>query len=205
MFLSLQNHKNEGVHAMYARAKTAIVLLALCFMPLASLAQEADPFKACARCHGQDGNSSKPPTPSIAGLASEYIVASLQAYQAGSRQCGFSKNKCKMASRWTGEEITAASQHFSALSRVPAPQEFDADLAAQGKGLHEANCAECHSGTGSAGQGGLLHGQWREYLEYAMEQYRTGGRVQPEGMQAATGSLDDAQWNALLHFYASGS
>lgn len=190
---------------MSAHVKTAFLMAVLCCIPLVSVAQDADPFKACARCHGPDGNSGKPPTPSIAGLAEDYIVASLQAYQDGSRQCGFSKIKCKMASRWTTEEIAAAAAHFSASPRVPAAQEFDAGLAAQGNAIHEANCAECHTGPGADGQGGLLQGQWRDYLEYAMEQYRSGGRVQPEGMKTATDSLDNDQWNALLHFYASGS
>jgi sulfide dehydrogenase cytochrome subunit len=51
----------------------------------------------------------------------------------------------------------------------------------------------------------MLEGQWREYLEYAMEQYRNGGRSQPERMASATGDLKDDEWDALLHYYASGS
>ena len=46
--------------------------------------------------------------------------------------------------------------------------------------------------------------RWREYLEYAMDQYRSGGREQPEGMKAAVDALDDAGWDALLNYYASG-
>ena len=178
-------------------------LLLACLAPMPASAQDADPFKTCARCHGNDGNSSKPPTPSIAGLAADYIVASLEAYQDGSRACGFSKIKCKMATRWTSEDIAQAAQHFAALPRKRAPQEFDASQAEQGKALHEAHCAACHSASAEVGEGGLLHGQWREYLEYAFEQYDSGGRTQPADMATATAAVNDAQWQALLDFYAS--
>jgi sulfide dehydrogenase cytochrome subunit len=166
-------------------------------------AQAQDPFKSCARCHGADGNSGKSPNPSISSLADTYIASSLKAYQDGSRDCGFSKMKCKMASRWTAEEVDAAAKHFSQQPRTRAPQEFDAGLAAQGKAIHQARCAECHSGTGAEGQGGLLQGQWRDYLDYAMGQYREGKRSQPAAMKAATSALEAAEWEALLHYYAS--
>ena len=190
---------------MSGKTKTALALAILLVFSMEGSTQDADSLKSCTRCHGQDGNSSKPQTPSIAGLARGYIAASLNAYQDGSRQCGISSIKCKMASRWTEEQISHAAEYFSAQPRIRAPQEFDAASAAQGKTLHEAACAGCHSGDGASAEGGLLNGQWREYLEYAMEQYRTGGRSQPEGMKAATSALDEGEWDALLHYYASGS
>ena len=193
----------HGGTDMYRNAKFLLLLAALCWLPVTAQSQDADPFKVCARCHGQDGNGSKAPTPYISSLAPDYISASLKAYQDGSRSCGFSKIKCKMASRWSEDEIAAAAQHFSGLPRERAPQEFDAALAEQGKAIHDASCSECHSGTGSRGSGGLLFGQWRAYLEYAMEQYQAGDRAMPDGMKAAVESLDEAQWDALLNYYAS--
>ena len=190
---------------MFRISKTALLLLLLCWLPLTAQSQEAGQFKSCTRCHGQDGNSSKPPTPSISALDADYIAASMKAYQDGSRTCGFSKIKCKMASKWSAEDIAAAAQHFSALPRTRAPQEFDESLAETGKALHAEKCAGCHSQSGGADQGGLLQGQWREYLEYAMEQYGNGGRVQPEGMKAAAAGLGDGEWDALFNYYASSA
>ena len=189
---------------MSEKAKMAMALAVLLLISMQGSTQDVDSLKSCTRCHGQDGNSSKPPTPSIAGLARGYIAASLQSYQDGSRQCGMSSIKCKMASRWTDEQITYAAEHFSAQPRTRAPQEFDTAKAALGKTIHDAACAGCHSGADDGEEGGLLTGQWREYLEYTMEQYRAGGRSQPEGMKAATSALDEGEWDALLHYYASG-
>ena len=36
-----------------------------------------------------------------------------------------------------------------------------------------------------------------------MEQYQAGDRAMPDGMKAAVESLDEAQWDALLNYYAS--
>lgn len=188
---------------MYRIGKISLLLAVLCCIPFTAQAQDADPFKTCTRCHGQDGNSSKPPTPSISELDADYIVAALAAYRDGSRACGFSKIKCKMVNKWSAEEITAAAEHFSAVPRTRAEQEFDASQAEAGKALHAAKCADCHAPDAGDQQGGLLQGQWREYLEYAMGQYRDGGRTQPEGMKAVTAGLGDDEWDALLNYYAS--
>ncbi len=50
----------------------------------------------------------------------------------------------------------------------------------------------------------MLNGQWREYLEYVLEEYANGGRQQPDKMRSALESLDDTQKDALLNYFASG-
>ena len=42
--------------------------------------------KACAACHGADGNSTSPDFPKLAGQQADYIVKSLQGYKAGTRK-----------------------------------------------------------------------------------------------------------------------
>jgi sulfide dehydrogenase cytochrome subunit len=169
---------------------------------------EGDEFKACARCHGEDGNSQKSSSPSIAGMSTAYSELSLRDYRDGKRECGTSKLKCRMAAKWTDEEIVASSAHFAQFDRVAPEQSFDAALAEQGRAIHEEKCASCHSAGASKDAGGQpadsLNGQWREYLEYALQQYEGGGRQQPDDMRAALESLDDSQKDALLNFYASG-
>ena len=41
--------------------------------------------KACAACHGADGNSTDGNFPKLAGQQADYIVKSLQGYKAGTR------------------------------------------------------------------------------------------------------------------------
>ena len=42
--------------------------------------------KACAACHGVDGNSTSPQFPRIAGQYYDYLVKALQRYKAGERK-----------------------------------------------------------------------------------------------------------------------
>ena len=40
----------------------------------------------CAACHGQDGNSQIPGTPSLAGQYADYLEQALREYRSGARQ-----------------------------------------------------------------------------------------------------------------------
>ena len=42
--------------------------------------------KACAACHGADGNSASPDFPKLAGQHADYLIKSLQGYKAGTRK-----------------------------------------------------------------------------------------------------------------------
>jgi sulfide dehydrogenase cytochrome subunit len=168
----------------------------------------ADPFKGCSACHGKDGNSKKPANPSISALSPKYTRMSMAAYRDGSRECGKKKMKCKIAAKWTDDQIADSALHFSGFARVQRDQDFDAGLASRGKAVHEERCAGCHGG-GAEGlaegvtDGGLLHGQWRDYLGFALNQYREGGRQQPDAMRAEVDALSDEDREAVLHYYAS--
>lgn len=195
---------------MRTSARTVLLMIALTLsgLQMATAVAEGDEFKSCARCHGEDGNSKKASSPSIAGLSTVYSEHALRDYRDGKRECGTSKIKCKMAAKWSDEEIVASSAYFAQFERVAPEQDFDAALAERGKVIHEEKCAGCHSADSSTDTGGtpanVLNGQWREYLEYSLQQYAGGGRQQPDDMRAALDSLDDSQKEALLNYYASG-
>jgi sulfide dehydrogenase cytochrome subunit len=182
----------------------AVLLFAGC-QSIAGFAAD-DEFKLCARCHGADGNSTKSNSPSISGLDPAYAEEVMKEYRDGARPCGLSSMKCKMAAKWSDEEIVAAAAHFSAMPRKAPDQAFDAGLAAAGKKLHEAHCQACHGQAPTEGKphGGLLNGQWREYLDYALNQYQEGAWSQPDEMEKALAGLSADDRAALLDYYASG-
>jgi cytochrome c553 len=185
--------------------KGVAVLLFAGWQSIAGLAI-ADEFKLCARCHGADGNSTKSNSPSIAGLDPGYAEGVMKAYRDGTRPCGLSSMKCKMAAKWSDEEIAAAAEHYGAMPRKAPDQSFDAGLAAAGSKLHEAHCGACHGREPAEGKphGGLLSGQWREYLDYALNQYQDGAWPQPDEMKNALAGLSADDRAALLDYYASG-
>jgi len=189
------------------RAKRAVrLLMAALALPLAVTAAAADVTNLCARCHGADGNSSKPLSPSIAGDPAGYIIAAMKQYRDGERQCKHLPMKCKMVAKWSDEDVAAAAAFFAQSKRVAAKQPFDEALVATGKSIHEDKCAHCHdAGAPAEGEPApLLNGQWMEDLEYALGEYASGGRKQPDEMRSAVESLDDNQLKAVLNYYASG-
>jgi sulfide dehydrogenase cytochrome subunit len=190
--------------------RLATVALYFLFSVLLTLgtAQAADPFKKCGACHGKDGNSPKAKSPSISAISPGYAELAMKAYRDGSRPCVTMKMKCKMAAKWTDEQITEAALHFAEFPRQRRDQEFDAALAVKGKATHEQHCASCHSDQSAVAaegspDGGLLNGQWRQYLEQVLGEYAAGKRQQPEEMKAAFAALGGDDKEALLHYYAS--
>src|SRR5665811_2081610 len=82
--------KNDTMKAMLASVgEPAINNLALFYAlqtPAAGdPASGKDAAASCGGCHGDQGVSGSPATPSLAGQDAQYIVAALQAYKSGSR------------------------------------------------------------------------------------------------------------------------
>ena len=89
---------------------------------------------------------------------------------------------------------------------MPAKQEFDAALAANGAGIHKRECEKCHSDGGSYADddAGMLAGQWMPYLEQVFAEYATGERsIMEDKMKDKVDALDADSITALLHYYAS--
>lgn len=127
----------------------------------------------CASCHGTDGYSSGPGTPSIAGLNKDYLLRTMKAYRTGERA---SSVMSRIAKGYTDTQIERMADYLSKLPYKANPQTTDAALVARGKAVHESNCQFCHAGTGNdAGfTKTLLDGQWSTYLHATLEDYHAG-------------------------------
>lgn len=51
-----------------------------------NIAAGKEKAKACAACHGADGNSASADFPKLAGQHADYLLKSLQGYKAGTRK-----------------------------------------------------------------------------------------------------------------------
>jgi len=128
----------------------AQTLLASC-IACASLAQAETPSPetlayTCVGCHGANGNSTGPATPSIAGMGAEYFVESMEEFKAGERPNSI---MTRIAKGYSSEEIEAMSTYFSAQTYMPAVQESDAAMAKSGAKLHDKHCEKCHAEAGT--------------------------------------------------------
>ena len=172
--------------------------------------------ESCNGCHGDNGVSQWTDMPTIAGVDTFVHSDALYNYRDEARPCALSDFRqgdtsraattmCEVAKALSDDDIEAIAEHYAALPFVPAPQEFDAALAAAGKTVHDSECARCHTDGGSnpEDEAGILAGQWMGYLETTFAEYASGAREQPKRMKDKMDALSAEDVQALLHYYAS--
>ena len=156
----------------------------------------------CAGCHGTDGSSTGPATPTIAGMSAEYFKTTMEEYQKGERQ---STIMGRIAKGYTDDEIKLMADYFAAQKIVRVKQDLDAEKVAAGAKLYGKNCEKCHDKNGSLADddSGILAGQWLPYLDYSMQDFRADKRDMPKKMRKKVEKLDDSDIEALLQYFAS--
>ncbi len=172
----------------------------------APLPAEEDPFAAvreltadCEGCHGEDGNSDIPGTPSLAGQHVTYLINALRAYQDGLRK---NEEMQIFAEPLTGADIEDMAYYYAAMipKRAEPPAEGDAFA-----GLAvTAPCAGCHAddGNNKDPKTPRLAGLDAEYLVAAVEAYKDGSRDH-DVMREAVATLRESDIKDLAAYYAS--
>lgn len=161
--------------------------------------------ETCAGCHGTDGASNGPVTPSIAGADKEYFVTVMKDYASGARP---STVMGRIAKGYTEADYKAMAEYFSSRKMVPAKQAFDQALVAKGKDLQARFCENCHEKGGTAGE--LIPkvaGQWTPYLQYSVADFKSGVRTMERRKKAKMEELmaeaGDDGITAILAYLAS--
>ena len=158
---------------------------------------------ACKGCHGPDGNSVLPGTPSIAGQPKLFLENQLILFREELRR---SAVMLPVVKGMKDPEVIELATHFSKLpARVVTEEQADAALARRGEGLaKKLRCGVCHL-PGYQGQNQVprLAAQREEYLEAEMRAYRDGTRSGGDTIMAATlYGVKDEEIKALAHFLA---
>jgi cytochrome c553 len=152
---------------------------------------------ACTKCHGEDGNSKTPGTPSLAGQQPHYLVAAIQEYHQGER------GTAAMKSMLTGvDKLQLEKLGLYFASQTPLPRTAPAVGDPEAGKPATALCGGCH------GAGGVSHdastpslaGQDPQYLVKAIKAYRTSR--QHWGMQRFVAGLSDKDIANIAAFYA---
>ena len=129
----------------------------------------------CVACHGMDGVSRGPVTPSIGGLSKPYFINAMLAFkygkdsakvEAAAKALKLSPDDIdglprlatvmdRLAKGYSDEDIGRMADYFAAKPFVAAKQKTDVVMAARGKQLHEDACEKCHENGGrKADEGG---------------------------------------------------
>ena len=153
---------------------------------------------ACAKCHGEDGNSKVSGTPTLAGQQPHYLVAAIQEYHQGNRAKGTARSMLRDSDRL---ELENLALYFAAQTPVQRRAPSRSDSAA-GEPL-SAKCGGCHGSRGVSNDAATpnLAGQDFEYLVKAIRSYRTSRRSW--GMQRYVVGLGDKDIENIAAFYAA--
>ena len=165
-------------------------------------AQVEQRAKACAACHGTDGNSVIAGTPSIAAQPKIFLENYLVMTREGIRGTPVMQALLKGV---PDKDIVALAVHFSKLKAKTPEEKSDQKLVNRGRELAARNrCASCHD-TSFRGKEQMprLAGQREEFLAEVMLQYRQNKR--PGGdtlMSAALYGIPEADFKALAHYFS---
>jgi cytochrome c553 len=150
---------------------------------------------SCAGCHGDQGVSGSPATPSLAGQDAQYIAAALQAYKGGSR------NDATMR----GIAASLDDQAMKNLAAYYAVQAPEAPKVRKPLTAEEwaQRCDRCHGVNGNSTDPRLpmLASQRADYLINALQGYRAGTRKSRE-MAAMSDGLSEDDLGNLAAYYA---
>lgn len=172
----------------------------------APLPAEEDPFAEvkevtaeCAGCHGEDGNSDIPGTPSLAGQHVTYLINALRAYQDGLRK---NEEMQIFAEPLKGNDIEDMAYYYAAM--IPRKAEPPAEGDAFAGLAVTAPCVGCHAddGNNKDPKTPRLAGLDAEYLVSAVEAYKTGTRDH-DVMREAVAMLRESDIKDLAAYYAS--
>ncbi len=160
--------------------------------------------QACVACHGENGRSSTPGIPSLAGQLPDFTTTQLILFREGLRQVPAMQAASQGLSDSDIEDLAA---HFAALP--PGPPEDrgprDAALAARGEELAgRMRCGICHL-PGYVGRNQIprLVAQREDFLAHTLAEYRDGKRVGADPqMNGAVVGISDADIAALAHYLA---
>jgi cytochrome c553 len=159
----------------------------------------------CSGCHGENGVSQTPLTPSLAGEPDDYIQWQLVYFRNSARK---SDVMGPIAASLDNPTIRILGAYYASLS-PPAPQpppSSDTLAQAGAKLAVQQRCKSCHGdnyeGVGPAAR---LAGQREDVLLKALGDFKSGTRVGSgvASMADVTFGLNDNDMQALAHYMAT--
>jgi cytochrome c553 len=151
--------------------------------------------EACAACHGADGNSRIPGTPSLAGQQPLYFVAAVRAYLSGLRDIPEMEHTLRGLSK-----IDVENMALYYASQTPAKREAPAVGDPKAGEPLSAQCGGCHGAHGVSHDAATpsLAGQDAQYLVIATKAYRDHTRHH----DVMLADSSDEEIESIAAFYA---
>ena len=183
---------------------TAVFVLA-CLTPTSHAGIEEGRQKAqvCVACHGVDGNSVLPHTPSLAGQPRQFLVTALFMFREGRRS---SEQMAPFAQKLSNADLNDLAAYFSAQKMTAPARLAEPAMVARGRAITETNnCVACHAAA-LTGQQHIprIAGQHRDYLLAQLNLFKAGKRCDFDGtMTSAAQALTQADIEVLADYLST--
>jgi cytochrome c553 len=180
-----------------------IAVLGILLLPAPSPAQTIEEkAQLCAACHGENGIPQEKTTPVIWGQYQGYLYLELRDYKSGARKNDIMSPLAETLAR---DDMMALALYFS-QKRWPDLQQpaAPADVAARAiRANGSVGCTGCHQGQYQGeGTQPRVAGQYREYLQQTMLDFRTRARGNNPGMTDLMLATSEADIAALAQYMA---
>jgi cytochrome c553 len=189
--------------------RTSCVLLLIAVLAIVMSPHDAaraqtveEKAQLCAACHGETGIPQQRSMPVIWGQTQGYLYLQLRDYKSGARKNDIMSPLAQTLER---DDMLALALYFSQkrwpdLQQQPAP----ADVAARAMRANTAiGCTGCHQGQYQGeGTQPRVAGQYKEYLQQTMLDFRTRARGNNPGMTDLMLATSEADIAALAQYMA---
>ena len=151
----------------------------------------------CAKCHGEDGNSKTPGTPTLAGQQPHYLVTAIEEYHQGDRKAAIMGSMLRGSKKLDLEKL---GLYYA--SQTPAQRAAPAVGDPVAGEPATAMCGGCHGARGVSTDGATpsLAGQDAVYLVNSMKAYKKSR--QNWGMQRYIAGLSDKDVENIAAYYS---
>lgn len=157
----------------------------------------------CHSCHGENGVSSNPEVPSLAGQHEAYLSRSIKGYQSAN---AVSETMRAIVAPLKDDDIRRLAHHFAAQPYVRNKQAADPAKIEKGREVYLKLCQICHRDEGRSSSYAdypLLAGQSLDYLRLTMGRILDGQKkvdiLKTEMLSLASPDRIDQ----AIHFFAS--
>ncbi len=152
----------------YRAIKAALLIGCVGFAPMTFAGASAQMLaNNCVGCHGPDGNSVGPASPSIAGSVKSNFIDVMNSYKADGGR--YSTIMGRIAKGFDDKEIELLAGYFAAKNKTHLMQEVDKGMAAKGAKIHDKTCKKCHADPKE--EDIILNGQLKPYLLNTMHDF----------------------------------
>jgi sulfide dehydrogenase cytochrome subunit len=160
----------------------------------------------CIACHGPEGSSLGPATPTISGSDDETFLETMKGYKNDERP---SSIMGRIAKGYDEADFEQMAKYFSKQPFVRQKQKFVPEQAQRGQEYHDKYCHKCHEENGYVDEDGsaILAGQWMPYLQFSLTDFHAGTREMSKKMKKRLKKMvkreGEGSLNDIVHFYGS--